>query len=115
MSNGRSTYGEILSIKDNVEKLLKDFPATRNSDKFLEYKYVTEVLKVKISFMDWNKLSSVNFDSITRARRKFQEEGYYLPTDPEILKQRRRYETEMHENMPRTSFKDGTLDGDYYE
>jgi hypothetical protein len=37
---------------------------------------------------DRDIIRSLNFEGITRMRRKFQERGEYLPTNPEVAKKR---------------------------
>jgi len=40
------------------------------------------------------------FETVTRARRKIQEEGKYLPTDPEVLRKRRKLAEVYRRAMP---------------
>lgn len=85
------------TVKGNVEILLGRNPDARNSDSYLYYLYVHEILGVAISYQEWLKISQVSFESVRRVRQKFQEEGLYLPTDPEVARQRKRNETEIHD------------------
>jgi hypothetical protein len=81
-----------MTIRENVEKILESFPASRNDDKKLILEY-------------WRKFDNVSFDnidkfvgsfiskstpteSITRARRLIQEEGKFLPTDESVIARR---------------------------
>lgn len=71
-----------------VEQLLVNHPRTRNSDKDL----IIGALQLKganLTEQQREIIRSLNFESITRARRKFQESGRYLPTDPDVARQRR--------------------------
>lgn len=83
------------TVKGNVEKLLERNPDSRNSDKYLIYLYVHEVLGVPITYEQWQKISGVSFESIRRVRQKIQEEGRYLPTDPEVARKRGRNQEEI--------------------
>ncbi|MEM3447397.1 MAG: hypothetical protein QXV17_07795 [Candidatus Micrarchaeaceae archaeon] len=86
-----SAFEKVIKIKEKVELILIWFPEARNSDEFLREKL--EKLYPKIKF---------NPETVGRVRRKFQEEGKYLPTNPEVAKLRRRYSDEMREKMPKT-------------
>jgi hypothetical protein len=85
------------TVKGNVEILLRRNSDARNSDSYLYYLYVHEVLGVQISYAEWQKISQVSFESVRRCRQKFQEEGQYLPTDPEVARQRKRNEETIHD------------------
>jgi len=85
-----STEAEIEGIKVLVEGVLIRHPETRNSDKELLYwcwvqsKWGIEKI---LSLEDF--LHFPNFESIRRCRQAFNEEGAFLPTDPEVFKKRR--------------------------
>ena len=40
--------------------------------------------------LNWNDIKKVNLESVRRVRQKIQEGGLYLPTDPEVLKRRKK-------------------------
>jgi len=46
---------------------------------------------------------SISFESITRARRKLQEQGKYLPDSPEVAKRRRLKSYEIEQTAPTES------------
>lgn len=73
------------SIEGKVERILYNIPETRNCD-------IKLALKIWQSYdgaTDPISLSSIlgltNFNTISRARRKFQSKGEYLPTDRNVL------------------------------
>ena len=87
---------EILGIKETVEKCLIEYPATRNSDKIL---FLQVLRKLGWEIRQYpNKTISLygnydqlpNYETIVRLRRKYQELGYYMPTDQEIINQRQK-------------------------
>lgn len=45
-------------------------------------------------------MREINFESITRARRKLQREGYYLPS-PEVARKRRLKSMEVEQTAPK--------------
>lgn len=94
-------------IKDTellVYSILEESERARNSDNFLILKYmeyighdilvhkITRLNGTKETIIQWN-IKNINdipcLESITRARRKIQAGGQYLPTDPEVRRQRR--------------------------
>ncbi len=81
-----------------VEKILKDQPNTRYSDKELlmeVWSYMGLVLTSEQKRAFRNLPSS---ETITRIRRKFQEAGKYLPTE-EITKERHDKAEQMKQEM----------------
>ena len=84
------------TVKERVEYLLKKYPSARNSDLYLAILYFrkfTELGKY-IDYIPYSLIKKYDgtFESVRRARQKIQEEGRYLPTDPEVLKKRRKLE-----------------------
>jgi len=79
------------SIKTKVENCMAKYERTRSSDKALInsviYEYYRDKIDEngKISLLDLYEIPS--FESITRCRRKIQEEGKYLATK-EVMIQR---------------------------
>jgi len=84
---------DILTVKDAVEEVLREDKRARNNDKWL----IIQVLR-KLGFkiyIDYKQLDEMpSFESITRCRRKFQEQGLYLP-DKDVREARRQEEEEM--------------------
>lgn len=82
-------------LKSQVEKILKKYDKAKSSDKWLTYKlwcneYPGKVVNTPngkaISFDDM--MSLPDEQTITRIRRKFNQQGLYLATDPVILARR---------------------------
>ena len=92
----RTLGGGRLTIKQEfddtralTESVLAEDPNARNNDLWLIISvWRKQGLKV---YLDYSKLGEVaNFESIRRIRQKIQnEEGRYLPTNPEVCRQRR--------------------------
>lgn len=77
----------ILTCRDKVSSILDRYPVTRDSDKLLFLAYLCEnhSLKTKIGFLAYEELKKVIMDdktptmeSISRARRKLQENGQHV-------------------------------------
>jgi len=93
-------YKEFLNSKNIVEKILEEYPNTRNSDKALYLKafeqfglILTDEQKKKFLTMP------VNFESIRRSRQKIQnEEKKYLP-DEKIIQIRKSDQNTMREEV----------------
>jgi len=73
-------YEHILKLKDQVQHVLENFPATRNSDEQLIHK-VCELFPGKDPVR--------NASAIERCRRSFNQAGYFLPTDEEVAIKRK--------------------------
>lgn len=80
---------EMRKVTEKTAWILANYPFTRNSDKALIFKYWREADKIiEVTEENYDKLTIA--ESITRSRRKLQNElGLYLPTDEEIIEQRR--------------------------
>jgi len=92
---------EMESLKEVVEAVLEKYPVARNSDRELIFRVLVSqglVLHVEggitIPYENLGKLPS--FESITRCRRKIQEEGRFLPCE-EIMEARKENEQAMRE------------------
>ena len=82
------------TVKSRVEYVLENYPETRNDDRYLWLIYIRlfcpEMSKY-IRFIPYDVLKNApTFETIRRCRQKIQEQGMYLPTDPEVLARRRR-------------------------
>lgn len=85
---------KLRTVKDRVEYLLARYPDARNSDLYLTILYLrkfTELGKY-IRYIPYNVIKKYDgvFETIRRTRQKIQEEGRYLPTDPEVLRRRKK-------------------------
>jgi hypothetical protein len=85
---------ELTTMKKQVAFLLERHPSSRNCDFYLQLLY----LKIfggldNLPYIEWEKIKHLSgkLDTVTRIRRVIQnQEGRLLPTDPEVLKRRRR-------------------------
>ena len=85
---------KLKTIKERVEYLLERYPEARNDDFYLYLLYVRlfePKLSGYIKFIPFNLVkSATRFETIRRCRQKLQEQGLYLPTDPKVLRKRRK-------------------------
>jgi len=84
---------ELRSIKERVEWLLKNYPETRNDDRYLIILYMRFFTPMRkyLSFVPYRVIKELpSFESIRRARQLIQEKGKYLPTDPNVMRRRGR-------------------------
>jgi len=101
------------TVKEQVEYVLANYPSSRNCDELLWWlvlkifhKDVYDAFRKAAhkGYIPMDVLKKVpKFESITRARRQFNERGLYLPTDPEVLERRRRGEKVWRKAMARWS------------
>jgi hypothetical protein len=80
-------------VKKRVAKLLEKYPHLRNDDQALIRYYWRIFEGYEIPIPSKPKTGAA---SIIRARQKLQEEGCYLPTNPEVIEQRRKQESMMY-------------------
>jgi len=83
-------------LKEKIEYCLQKYPETRNSDIkltnsiWVEY-YGDKLIKINdrllVHLTDLYELPTQ--ESVKRIRAKLNEQGFYLPTSEEVLKQRR--------------------------
>lgn len=88
------------TVKERVLYILDKYPETRNNDLYLWLIYVRlfePELSKYIKFIPYDVLKkAVAFETIRRVRQKIQNElGLYPPTDPKVIKRRRRKEEAM--------------------
>ena len=96
---------KLKTVKERVEYILRKYPNARNSDLYLTIIYLrkfTELGKY-IKYIPYEVIKKYDgiFESIRRSRQKLQEEGKYPPTDPEVLRRRRRLAEKFRRVMPR--------------
>ena len=93
------------TVKDRVEYILENYPESRNDDFYLWLLYVRTFdknLSNYIKFIPYRLIkNAVKFETISRVRRKIQEEGRLLPTDPKVLEKRRRLSKIYQRVIPR--------------
>lgn len=85
------TIMELTKVKEIVAQILENDVRAKNDDKWLCYRVFQGIAeqngkKIFIPFELFTKFCS--FESISRVRRKLNEQGKYLPTDPEVIRQR---------------------------
>lgn len=86
-----------MTVKDKVRHILEHYPNTRNDDNSLEawlmytfYKeYTTTDQNGDLCVSYKNRQFVPKTWSIERARRKIQEGGEFLPTNPTVAKKRK--------------------------
>jgi len=101
---------EMEKCRTRVVKHLKDVEQTRNSDRFLYFKILSETcdhiysheeldpeIKEELLKIMWTVMrASPKPSTIGRVRRQIQNKEYiYLPTNPEVRKQRKIREASM--------------------
>ena len=95
----RQTYK---TLKSQVEYVLQRYPSSRNLDELLWWlvfvKFYPDLARefgecARKGYIPQELLKKVpKFGTISRIRRKFNEQGLYLPDDPTILGRRKRFE-----------------------
>jgi len=90
------------NLKEQVEYVLQRYPSSRELDELLWWLVLRlfhpELAKefgecAKRGYIPISVLKKVpRFETVSRIRRKFNEEGLYLPKNKEVLKRRRRFE-----------------------
>lgn len=82
-----------------TENLLVDYVQCRNSDRVLILGML-QLNGANLSGEQKQVVLSMNFEAITRERRKLQEAGFYWPTDPEVARKRRIKGWEIQQTAP---------------
>lgn len=85
---------DFVSIEKRVKTILEGFPVTRGDDKQLVAQYLRVYHNIE-SMADYVSIQGVpSLEAITRARRKVQSTGLFLPAES-ILRRRHRLAREM--------------------
>lgn len=93
-----------MTVAQQVENLLKYVPSTRGSDRELWITYAQK-FGVQLTEAQVDKIRQMpSLETLTRVRRKIQEEGRY-PAPPKIARERRMKSYEMQQNMPSSNAK----------
>ena len=84
-----------IKAKDLVLQTLEADTTTRNSDLWLILQtWRLQGIKIYVNYKDLPKM--ITPETITRVRRKIQNgEKRFLPTDPEVMRQRRIRQSEL--------------------
>lgn len=94
------TYIAVEKLLDENIKSQMSGVAPRDSDTELYIQYLQRVLDVNLNAEQLNLIRSVNYESISRCRRKLQEQGKFLPS-PEVAKKRRLKSYEVEQVAPK--------------
>lgn len=73
--------------------------APRDSDTELYIQFLQRILGLNLNAEQLNLIRSINYESISRARRKMQENGQYLPS-PEVARKRQLKSYEIEQVAP---------------
>ena len=94
------TYQEVEAIlKENTASRMSGV-APRDSDNELIIQILQRCRGADFSADQMNIIRSLNFESVTRCRRKFQEAGQFMPS-PEVAKKRRLKSYEVEQTAPK--------------
>lgn len=93
------TYAETLTVLRANRISPMSGVSPRDSDTELIIQILQFCHDAKLNARQLGILRSVNFESVTRARRKLQEGGEYLPS-PEVAKRRRMKGWELMQTAP---------------
>jgi hypothetical protein len=83
-----SKTDSIKRLKDQVRECLEENPETRNSDRSLAIAVLQKFYDIGETMTMQQFFDVPNFEGIARCRRKFQEAGFYPPTDRKIALER---------------------------
>lgn len=78
-----------------VKDILELYPHTRNDDAQLTFAIIWKYLPKEViqmdgrSFISTDALKTVREDNVKRIRAKYNEEGFYLPTDSKVIERRK--------------------------
>ena len=87
MVNVEKAKEKLYNVKALVQEFLEDVPETRNSDRML-----TAMIRRKLLWTEALTIHDVmrlpTQESIKRMRARFQQQGLYMPTDPNVADKR---------------------------
>jgi len=94
------------TVRERVEYILGRYPNARNSDFYLIILYIRKFIPELAKYIKYIPYEIICkhdglFESVRRARQKIQEEGRFLPTDPNVLKRRRKLAEKYRKIIPR--------------
>ena len=96
------TYKNVIKLLEENTPSTMTGVAPRDSDTELYIQYLQRILGAQLNAAQLTLIRSINFESITRCRRKLQENGEYLPS-PEVAKRRRLKSYEVEQVAPTES------------
>lgn len=94
------TYLAVYDVLEKNRKSPTNPISPRDSDHELLIQFLQFHMGMNLTQAQINVIRYISFESITRARRKLQENGEYLPS-PEVAKQRRLKDYEIHQVAPK--------------
>jgi hypothetical protein len=96
---------ELFQMREQVLSLLDRYPQTRNNDFYLQWLWLRSYGGLTdLPFLEWDEIRHLSgkFETIRRVRQKVQnEEGKFLPTDPNVGRRRRIRELEIRKSITR--------------
>lgn len=96
------TYAEVIWILEQNEPSFISGVSPRDSDQELIIQMIQRIYDADLGTRQMAILRRINFESITRCRRKLQENGEFLPS-PEVAKARRLKGYEVQQTAPKES------------
>lgn len=85
---------QLKNMKEKVEYCLREYEETRENDAQLTLSIIKTFLPGEVKFIDgtyffsMDSLKAVREDHVKRVRAKFNQDGFYLATNPEVIKKR---------------------------
>lgn len=100
MRKNTKTYKEVVRILDQNAQSVVSRTTPRDSDSELIVQMMQIIHGADLNSNQVAIIRGMNFESITRCRRKLQEKGEYLPS-PEVAKKRRLKSYEIQQVAPK--------------
>lgn len=102
MAQKTKTYLEVEKIlEENTASAMTGVPP-RDSDTELIIQILQRCRGTNFTAEQMTLIRRLNFESVTRCRRKFQENGQFMPS-PEVAKKRRLKSLEVEQTAPKES------------
>lgn len=101
MKKTRTYINVVQILGDNLPSKMTGV-APRDSDTELYIQYLQRIMGAGLNATQLQIIRSINYESISRARRKLQENGEFLPS-PEVAKRRRLKSYEVEQVAPTES------------
>lgn len=81
---------ELKTVKDRVLWIVEHYPSVKKNYTLLVFIYLRKFEGINIPYVEWEKLSNIKVETITRAFRKLVEEGKVdVPEDVRRLRRKR--------------------------
>lgn len=100
MPKQTKTHAAVVKLLSENAKSQMTGVGPRDSDKELLIQYMQRVMGMDLHAGQLTLIRSMNFESIRRTRQKLQEDGRYLPDDPEVARRRRIKGYEVQQTAP---------------